>query len=97
MASLTLKNLPDDLLDRLRERADDERRSINQQAIYILERALEDPRLAQARAQAEHWSRIGGLDGSEGWRSDRPVAEEIADLYEARTPGRPVNLEPVDL
>jgi len=44
MASITLKGIPDTLKDRLEELADRERRSLNQQAILLLERALaEEP------------------------------------------------------
>ena len=44
MASITLKGLPDDLKARLEEIAERERRSLNQQAILLLERAIrEDP------------------------------------------------------
>lgn len=44
MTSLTLKGIPDDVMERLRERAKHERRSLNQQAIYLLEQALEAER-----------------------------------------------------
>lgn len=40
MASLTLKGIPDDVLRRLRERAAAERRSLNQEAIRLLEAAV---------------------------------------------------------
>ena len=40
MAALTLKGIPDELMERLRELADAERRSLNQQAILLLEQAL---------------------------------------------------------
>ena len=40
MPSLTIKNIPDELLDRLREVAERERRSITQQVLYMLEEAL---------------------------------------------------------
>jgi predicted transcriptional regulator len=40
MPALTLKGIPDDVMERLRELADSERRSLNQQAILLLERAL---------------------------------------------------------
>jgi len=44
MASITLKGLPDELKARLEEIADRERRSLNQQTILLLERAVrEDP------------------------------------------------------
>lgn len=41
MPSLTLKGIPETLLERLRNRAKTERRSLNQQAIRMLEEALE--------------------------------------------------------
>ena len=40
MASLTLKGIPEELLEELRASAEEERRSLNQQAIYILEQTL---------------------------------------------------------
>lgn len=40
MASLTIKNIPDELLDRLREVAERERRSITQQVLYMLEEGI---------------------------------------------------------
>ena len=40
MSSLTLKNLPPELLERLRERAKRERRSLSAEALTILEGAL---------------------------------------------------------
>jgi predicted transcriptional regulator len=42
MASLTLKGLPDELKERIEKMADRERRSLNQQAIYLLERAVRE-------------------------------------------------------
>lgn len=44
MPSLTLKGIPDDVMARLRERAAAERRSLNQQAICLLETALDEAR-----------------------------------------------------
>lgn len=41
MPSLTLKNIPDELMDELREVAEQERRSITQQMLYMLEQALD--------------------------------------------------------
>lgn len=44
MASLTLKSIPESLMEQLRSRAERERRSLNQQAILLLEQALEQER-----------------------------------------------------
>lgn len=46
MPSITIKGVPDDLMNRLRTLADEERRSMNQQAIRLLEEALESRRPA---------------------------------------------------
>ena len=87
MASLTLKNIPDDLLERLRRRARDDRRSLSQEVLYLLERALgtgaseAEARDARER-QVAAWRDLAGT-----WVSDRPVEEEIAEIYAARTGG----------
>lgn len=54
MATLTLKNLPDGVLERLRRQAERQKRSVNREAIVILEAAVQpatrvdaDTRLAQ--------------------------------------------------
>jgi plasmid stability protein len=56
MANLTIKNMPDDLYDQLRQKAAEDRRSLNGEAIFLLEQAVrERPRDALsllARADA---------------------------------------------
>ena len=88
MASLTLKNLPDHLLDLLRDRADKDRRSLNQQAIYLLERALleADP-MIEAQRQTDEWTQLAGL-----WESDLTPQEEIDMIYASRSAGRDIEL-----
>jgi antitoxin FitA len=43
MATLTIKNIPEDVYERLKRRAKFRRRSINQEVIAVIERALETP------------------------------------------------------
>lgn len=43
MATLTIKNIPQDVYERLKSRAKANRRSINQEVIAVIERALEPP------------------------------------------------------
>ena len=56
MASLTIKGIPDELLQRLREIAAEHRRSLNSEVIHRLERSVErsavDPELFLARVRA---------------------------------------------
>ncbi len=93
MASLTLKNLPDDLLRALREVADRDRRSLTREIIHLLESALrghgEPPasRSSGADAQVAAWRKLAGR-----WVSDVDRATEAERLMKRRTPGRKVEL-----
>jgi len=94
MPALTLKNIPESLLDKLRRRADEDRRSLTQEVLYLLEQAVDEkPAAAQgfahtaAETQARAWMRLCGR-----WQSDLSAADEIRDVYDHRTPGRNVSL-----
>jgi plasmid stability protein len=58
MATLTLKGIPDSLLERLRERAELHRRSLNSEALFVLEQAVGpqriDPEEFVARLDRRH-------------------------------------------
>jgi plasmid stability protein len=92
MASITLKNVPEGLLKRLREIAAAERRSLNQQILYLLETA-EGPeeKLRRLRVEAERqtgaWRQLSGR-----WQSQESVQEEISRIYASRTEGREIKL-----
>lgn len=45
LATLTIKNVPDDLYDELKRTAEAHRRSINSEVLVCLERALQGPRI----------------------------------------------------
>ena len=93
MASLTLKNLPDELLSALREAAKKDRRSLTQEIIHLLDRALRGrgERTAPPRpdidAQVAAWRKLAGR-----WESDADHATEAERVMEKRTPGREVDL-----
>lgn len=95
MASLTLKNLPDALLEDLRTAAQDDRRSLNQEVMHLLTLALrartskstETLPTAEARAQLAAWRKLAGK-----WMSDVDRDTEAAALFKARTRGRKVKL-----
>ena len=90
MASLTLKNIPDELLDRLRAEARREHRSLTKHALVLLSSGLDaagDAPSAEALDQVARWRELAGT-----WISDRSVEEETRELYAARTPGRLVDL-----
>ncbi|HEV3077573.1 MAG TPA: hypothetical protein VHB47_24340 [Thermoanaerobaculia bacterium] len=66
MATLNVKNFPDPLYESLQERARQERRSLAQEVIYLLERAVE-PSLGRSIME------LRGL-GKECWEGIDPVS-----------------------
>lgn len=96
MSSLTLKNLPVDLLERLRLRARQQRRSLNSEAVLLLEQAVSgDPGDSPAQAgamerdaQLAAWARLSGR-----WPGgDAALAAMAADIEASRTLGREIDL-----
>ena len=93
MASLTLKNVPEELLQSLRETARAERRSVNQQALQLLIEVLRERRhtkpnpSSRARGQLAAWRALAGA-----WRSDEDAATELKRIYKRRTRGRKTDL-----
>jgi plasmid stability protein len=80
MASLTIKGVPDEVLERLRRSAEEHRRSLNSEVIHRLERSVgsvpidPDAYLARVRRLQERTSLP-------------PLTDEMLD--EARREGRP--------
>lgn len=90
MPSLTLKDIPLPLMERLRSRAARDQRSLNREAIWLLEQALEpssDPatQLGHEReAQLGAWTALAGR-----WQgSAQDLDDLVADIYQSRTQGR---------
>jgi hypothetical protein len=92
MTALTLKNLPPKLLRSLRAAAENDRRSLNQEIIHLLELALQfrEHRVRppqDVEAQVAAWRRLAGK-----WKSDLDEETEAKQLMAARAPGRKVEL-----
>ena len=83
MATLTLKNLPDDLHRRLKARAERNHRSLNREAIRLLEQAVaSDPEPKEDEA----WARAEALRKRLAAEGVRISAEELQAAIEE---GRP--------
>lgn len=93
MASMTLKDIPDDLLRGLRKAAARDRRSLNQEVQHLLALVLKErPEQRPApspdvKAQLAAWRRLAGQ-----WRSDATPEEEAREVVRRRTRGRKVEL-----
>ena len=80
MPTYTLKDIPDELYDRIKESADLSRRSINSEILYRLERSLVSERIDPARILERIRARRE--------RHDLPRIDE-GEIRAAREAGRP--------
>ena len=80
MATMTIKNLPDDLYAALKENAAANRRSLNSQTILCLEQAVQSKPIDVERVISRVRSRRSRL---------KKVFVTDADINEARRKGRP--------
>ena len=96
MASVTVRDIPDDVLEKLRILSQTDRRSLNGEILMVLETGMQyylerkgaalDTPLSKG-AQLELW---GNLEGK--WEDERSMEEMVTDIYQARTEGRDVTL-----
>jgi len=89
MSSLTLKNVPDELLVALRAAAHRDRRSLNQEIIHLLDLGLqgnERQAAGAAEAQVAAWRELAGR-----WKSDVDPQTEAKRIVARRTKGRKVD------
>lgn len=89
MSSITLKDVPEELLVRLRAAAARDRRSLNQEALVLIEGGLAFRETAEERAkqQVERWRALAG-----SWVSETSFEADVSDIYAARSAGRDVDL-----
>lgn len=100
MVSVTIKNIPEHLLERVRARAAADKQSMTKEIVYLLEAALagsseegRERRLQEAKIQQEAeiqveiWSRLAGR-----WDSELTAEDEIEAIYKSRTKGREIDL-----
>ena len=92
MASLTVRNIPDTILDKIRVLSEVERRSLNNEILMILENGLkcydQKPMMIYDKElQLSIWNDVCGK-----WNDGRSSDEIITDIYTRRTKGRKVDL-----
>jgi plasmid stability protein len=98
MTALTLKSLPESLIERLRSAAAMTHRSLNKEIIHRLERSFERAE-SRTASSAGAWNenvvreQVAAWEGlARSWESDLSLEAEIEALYAARTEGRKVEL-----
>lgn len=93
--NLTIRNISDDVLNKIRTISKVEKRSLNSEILLVLERGIEeemqhyydDKKNISKNVQLNIWRRL-----STEWQDDRSTDEIINDIYSGRTLGREFQL-----
>lgn len=93
--NLTIRNIPDEIINKIRTLSQIERRSLNNEILIVLERGLYEKqghlfgikRNMTKELQVNIWRGLAAK-----WEDDRSSQEIINDIYEHRTMGRNVEL-----
>lgn len=84
MANVTIRNIPDSVLDQIKTLSAIERRSMNNEILVLLEQAVRSRRISSDQttkptlspeAQSEAWERLVGR-----WEDERSARDIIADI-----------------
>jgi len=93
MVNLTIRNIPEAIMNKLRKRSAAERRSLNSEVLVLLEKGLigyapqEEFEQVTVEAQADLWQMLSGQ-----WDDPRSAAEIASEIISTRTRGREVDL-----
>ncbi len=93
MKSLTIRNIPNNLLNKIKILSEIDRRSINSEILYILENSISTDCVVQRNkdinreTQVKLWNRLSGE-----WKDKRKTEEIISDIYSNRSTGRDFSL-----
>ena len=95
MPNITVRNIPDQLLNKLRTLSVLEKRSLNSEILMILERGLAEESKSVTNlknylsndTQIKLWQNLCGK-----WKDSRSTVEIISDIIDSRSEGRNVDL-----
>ena len=93
--NLTIRNIPEDVIKKIRTLSQMEKRSLNNEILLVLERGIQEEvkhlfnikRNVSKDAQISIWKKL-----SKEWQDDRTTDEIINDIYNNRTLGREFQL-----
>ena len=95
MINLTVRNIPDEVIGKIKTLATLDRRSLNNELLIVIEKGLEGETKAHSEkaasispaAQISIWQDLCGA-----WEDERSTQEIVDDIRSSRTMGREVNL-----
>lgn len=93
MMNLTVRNIPDDVINKIKVLSEIDKRSLNNEILIILEKGLynetknrENLKITKD-TQIKIWNKLSG-----NWEDKRNTDEIIKDIYSTRSLGREVEL-----
>jgi plasmid stability protein len=93
MINLTIRNIPDSLMNRIKTLSEIQKRSMNSEILFILEKGLlfentvTSDKLVSKDTQMKIWNKLSGK-----WKDKRKTKEIIEDIYSSRSKGRDFSL-----
>ena len=95
MVNITIRNIPDDVLEKIKRLSSVERRSLNSELLRVIERGamtemaekMNTRKNLSKSMQINLWENLSGR-----WKDTRSTEEIIEDIRTARTPGREFSL-----
>jgi len=95
MANITVRNIPDEIFERIKTLSSIDRQSLNSEILVLLERGtfteyeekMQERKYISKSTQMEIWKRLLGT-----WEDTRSPEEIIEDIYSHRTTGREIDL-----
>lgn len=93
MTNITVRNIPDELIEKLKFLSKIQRRSLNNEILIVLENGLSDIikknkiKIINKETQIEIWENLAGK-----WEDDRSTNEITEDIISKRTLGRDIIL-----
>jgi len=93
--NITVRNIPEEVIEKIRTLSKMEKRSLNSEILLVLEKGTREElhhrfdikRNISKSAQIDIWEKL-----SNQWQDERPTDDIIKDIYENRTLGREVKL-----
>ena len=87
--NITIRNIPDDVITKIKTISEMEKRSLNSEILMVLEKGVQEEikNHISKSSQINIWKKL-----SNSWQDDRTTEEIKNDIYENRTLGREVNL-----
>lgn len=91
--NITVRGIPDNVVERLKAISKRERRSLNSQILFTLEKGLAETRVSELPAiskgaQIAIWHQLSGQ-----WKDERDEQEIYEEILSGRTEGRSVSFD----